>query len=210
MTAIEYIRKNHAKAESGCWVWLLLGKVGGYGRGKYRGRRYLAHRLSWIAHFGEIPEGMEVCHRCDNPACVNPAHLFLGSHADNMSDASAKGRMRAPRGEACAASKITDAVAKEILSSEESGAAIARRLGISKNVVSRVRRRQTWRHIHVELQQYNDGRHTRRVKLSAEDVKQAQRWFAAGISQTEIARRLGVNSSSISRAVRGGRRNGVV
>lgn len=78
-----------------CWSW--SGRVSGPGYGVVHitgTKRIGAHRLSWQIHRGEIPPGMFVCHRCDNPPCCNPDHLFLGTQTDNMRDASSKGRCR--------------------------------------------------------------------------------------------------------------------
>jgi hypothetical protein len=75
----------------GCWEWNAAKRLG-YGKFAYEGKVIDAHRLSWLLHFGPIPEGMLICHRCDNPPCVRPDHLFLGTRADNTHDMDAKGR----------------------------------------------------------------------------------------------------------------------
>ena len=81
------------KDESGCWLWTVAAN-GGYGHLKRAGKRLLAHRVSWEIHNGAIPDGLWVLHRCDNPPCVNPAHLFLGTPGDNVLDCVSKGRAR--------------------------------------------------------------------------------------------------------------------
>lgn len=83
---------------SGCWLWLGAYDRDGYGRLQVGpGSPKAAHRASWEAFNGTIPHGLYVLHRCDLPACVNPDHLWLGTHSDNMRDCSAKGRLRRPQ-----------------------------------------------------------------------------------------------------------------
>ena len=77
---------------TGCWPWLGCLTGGGYGQIRNSGRYQQAHRAAWELKYGPIPEGLVVCHRCDNPRCVRPDHLFLGTATDNMRDMYSKGR----------------------------------------------------------------------------------------------------------------------
>jgi len=81
-----------SRDEAGCWLWTACKGRGGYGIFCYEGRGQVAHRVAWVLTFGALPDGMWLCHRCDVPACVNPAHLFLGTAQDNSNDMVAKGR----------------------------------------------------------------------------------------------------------------------
>lgn len=141
-----------------CWQWTGAIVKDGYGSFGAHKRTERAHRYSWELHIGPIPKGLWVLHACDNPACVRPDHLFLGTARDNAVDMYRKkrdgfstGRLRtSPHvGEANNLSKLTIADVRAIrvrLASGETITAVAKSLGLSRNCVSSIRSGRTWKH----------------------------------------------------------------
>lgn len=131
-----------------CWLWMGGVTHNGYGRFKFEGKTRRAHRYSFVQHRGEIPRGYDVLHSCDTPSCVNPDHLFLGTHQDNMIDRSAKGRQS--RGERNGSSKLTaDQVAKirsRYVRGRGGGSfALAREYGITRTHLGFIVNRKNWK-----------------------------------------------------------------
>jgi hypothetical protein len=128
---------------SGCWLWLGRPQSTGYGQLHVSGKRTLAHRYSWELEIGPIPDGMYVLHRCDNRLCVNPDHLFVGTHQDNMDDMVRKGRC--PTGEDHWNAKLTRKDVTAIRKSTKSQRALAREYGVGQKNISHIITERTWK-----------------------------------------------------------------
>lgn len=128
-----------------CWVWTAGRIKRGYGRFRMYGRRYLAHRVAYLLSVGPIPDGMGVLHRCDNPPCCNPAHLFLGTDADNSRDMVTKGRNA--YGERSGTAKLCEADVMDMRYFHSTGMSFARLgslYGVSERACRSAIERETW------------------------------------------------------------------
>lgn len=134
-------------SDNGCWEWR------GYKRKRARygefytkdAQRILAHRASYLLLKGEEPGQLSVMHKCDNPSCVNPEHLALGTHQDNMRDRDTKGRQA--RGETSASAKLTENDVRAIRADTRGCRRLARAYGVGVSAIVSVRNRTTWKHV---------------------------------------------------------------
>lgn len=142
--------KVDKRGQDECWEWKASKNYFGYGNIKIQGKTQGAHRISYEIANGSIPKGMFICHRCDNPSCVNPNHLFMGTHDDNMADRDKKRRQA--RGERVHTSKLTRSQAVEIrrryvpYKRDETGSnCLSKEFGVSPEQITRIASGQKWR-----------------------------------------------------------------
>jgi hypothetical protein len=166
--------------ETRCWEWLGSVSSDGYGKCKRKGVTYRAHRLSYLVFKGDITEGLFVCHHCDNPLCVNPEHLWLGTHEENELDKTAKGRRSPsptvshphslPRGSKHHKSKLNEEMAHAIYKLAIEGYSISRikeelDLTVDKTTIGRVIQHGKWGTLNLKTL-YGEVTNTRRKKAT--------------------------------------------
>lgn len=199
LRGVPFNERYHADPDAKCWLWVGGVNSDGYGVWTAHGETK-AHRASWVLHNGAIPAERHVLHKCDRPNCVNPDHLFLGTHQDDMADLRAKGRAYGAKGEANYSAKLTSDQAMAIMCDGRPGAIIAAEFGITKEMVSNIRNGKSWTHLYSP--------EWKKQRLAASKVKtltDAQRLAIYFDPRTQhvIAAEYGISQSRVSVIKRG-------
>lgn len=148
-------RQSIQIAPNDCWNWTGFRNPKGYGRVGVKGKLILAHRYVYQQSHGPIPTGLCVCHKCDNPSCVNPDHLFLGTNYVNVRDRWTKDRCNHPKGEKSGNSKLDEIAVRDILEncqpriSGRSMAFYASKYSVSDSLIEFIIKRKAWKHVAV-------------------------------------------------------------
>jgi len=148
------INRSYPEPNTGCWLWGDSLNAFGYGilkASKIHKNMVTAHRVSYWVNKNPFDLSMHVLHKCDNPCCVNPDHLYLGTHQDNMNDRTKRNRTNriAPKGSKCGASKLTEKDIKSIriMACAFNQSQIADTYNVSQTTIHYILTRKTWKHI---------------------------------------------------------------
>lgn len=212
---IDYFWARVAKS-SNCWIWRGSFFSNGYGSiptKKLKGKASLAHRISWELANGPIQNGKLVLHKCDNPACVRPSHLFIGTHSDNYADAKSKNRIRygTSPGVKSGNSKFTmrdiEKIRRLAADGKLTAVEIANSFGVNPRTISRIAVGKSYRNEGGAIAPFGPprGEKSGKAKLTEKDVVYLRKAVAAGDSYTRLAEELNVSPDAVRGAVIGAR-----
>jgi hypothetical protein len=176
-----------------CWEWVGRIHEGGYGHfTANKGKQWQAHRFSWVLVNGEIPSGMFICHKCDNRKCVNPEHLFLGTHNDNMQDMINKGRQNKVFGESHCRAILTKENVVAIRQSKESYKILAEKYSVSCSTIVLAANGTNWKDVKTPI---------RRERLIEQQVREIRQLNAQGASRKDLMQQYGICARLLWRVI---------
>lgn len=198
-------RVDQSGGPDACWPWTGKRNKLGYGHLRYYGRKVPVAQVSLVAHGYLLSDDDFACHACDNPPCCNPAHLFPGSHVDNMADRDAKGRQA--KGSTVGISKLTESQVAEIrhrYSNYETQPSLAADFGLTRSTINAIVRGTTWRHVPgLTNRSPRRGENHVGARLTWEKVREIRIRSAAGERYVDLGREFGVSAVTVRSIVIG-------
>lgn len=186
----------------GCFNWLGSKNLKGYGTLSFNGTNVKAYRMSYTVFRREIPNGLSVCHHCDNRACINPSHLFLGTQKDNMADAARKRRMS--HGSKLSRTGLTEVQAINLVEDYKSGLSTRRlsvKYGVSTQLARNIIKKSTWKYLDTEPVKMRSkkmfGSDVPTAKLNEDMVREIRAARESGESLAGIASRFNITESNV-------------
>lgn len=206
----------HCPDLGSCWEWTGCANRRGYGKVQIQGRTMIAHRMIWLAHHGNLPATLSVLHKCDNPPCCNPDHLFLGTTLDNAADMVAKNRQvrgpdvyknrRTARGSKAGRAKLTEEQVREIRSLAGTcfEYELAARYAVTQAQIHTILAGKAWKHVDPtpQYEPAGKGEGHPHAKLTWDQVREI-RSLVGTCEQQELAKRFGVSKATICLIVSG-------
>ena len=185
---------EYSVTDSGCWECISHARDSdGYVSVHRNNQKIGLHRYAYSREYGPIPEGLVVMHKCDNPPCFNPSHLFVGSNADNMADKVAKGRQA--RGSTNGRAKLTERDVLDIRASIDTKKSLARKYQVDRFTIVQIKNKELWGHIPDDGASINLNE---RRRLTAAQVIEIRNRLSLGESHRAIAKSYGVGKSTIT------------
>jgi hypothetical protein len=200
-------RHVQRRDQDSCWEWTASTFKSGYGQFKVNKISHNAHRVAWELSYGPIPDGMFICHHCDNPLCCNPSHLFVGSPQANMDDMRGKGRES--KGTDFPAARLDDEAVLEITRLAKSGMLqrdIGKLFGVGQTAIGDVLRNVAWKHVKRETinrHRNSSGEHNGRARLTEKDVRDILVLHGLGVETKEIHAAYPIHLTSLQRVISG-------
>lgn len=197
-------------SKDGCWEWIGGCFTRGYGCFSSGRRTRQSHRVSWMIHNGAIPDGMFVCHSCDNPKCVRPSHLFLGTAMDNKRDSINKGRHAI--GSAVTIAKLSEDdvhhICRMLMDETVRYNTVAIKYGVTSRTIILIATGKTWCSItkdyEIPLRRPYVGSANMLAKLTEDKVREIRKEYAlGGVSHGQLAKKYGVSRPGITRVLQG-------
>jgi len=202
-----FLSKIDKNGSNGCWKWNGTKDKDGYGQLKVNKKQYRAHRASWMIHYGEIPESMLVCHKCDNRECTNPNHLFIGSPSDNSEDMVFKNRSAKPKGELNNNSILTSIQVSQImdlLSNGMTAVDVAKKFNVCNSTIQNINH-GSWSHVKMSDDTDFKTATPRKTRWLTEKEVRSIKLTLATTSRLfpDIAKDFGVHRMTIERIANG-------